>query len=160
MKVKSRQIILFIILFAAAGYMREFLFVQINVILYSKFYNSPPVLPTPYIMQPFTYLEYETLYYSKYFFTILSVAFFYLLNRLAVKKLSGLKQVLKALNWSYAVVLALAAITMAYGVFINNRIDDDEYTLSRWFMGIVQSPLICLILLASQKLFTSNNSPS
>ncbi len=156
MKVKS--VVFYLVLFAAAGYIREFFFVQINVILFSKFYNSPPVLPTPYIMRPFTHLAYETLYYSKYLFTVLSVVAFYLLNRLALKKMSGSAVILKTLNWSYILISLMAVISMAYGVLINKRVDDDEYTLSRWFMGIVQSPLICLILLASQKLFTSNNS--
>ncbi|MDP3146184.1 MAG: hypothetical protein Q8N66_12305 [Bacteroidota bacterium] len=42
---------------------------------------------------------------------------------------------------------------MIYGYFVNGRLQDDEYTVSRWLLGIAQSPIICLILIASEKLY-------
>ena len=58
-------------------------------------------------------------------------------------------------------LLTLAAITMLYGYIVNNRLQDSEYTISRWLLGIAQSPIIFLILIASQKLnntLTKNNA--
>jgi hypothetical protein len=55
-------------------------------------------------------------------------------------------------------MLGLAALSMIYGYFVNGRLQDDEYTLSRWLMGIAQSPIICLILLASEKLYQKTTS--
>jgi hypothetical protein len=42
---------------------------------------------------------------------------------------------------------------MVYGYFVHGVLDKDEYTLSRWLMGIAQSPIICLILTASEQLY-------
>jgi len=41
---------------------------------------------------------------------------------------------------------------MLYGYFINNRLQDSEYTLSRWLLGIAQSPIVFIILFAANKL--------
>ena len=53
-------------------------------------------------------------------------------------------------------MFALAGLSMIYGYFINGRLQDDEYTVSRWLMGIAQSPIICLILIASEKLYNKS----
>jgi hypothetical protein len=42
---------------------------------------------------------------------------------------------------------------MLYGYFVKQRLNHEEYTLSRWLMGVLQSPIICLILVASEKLY-------
>ncbi|MBL7918146.1 MAG: hypothetical protein JNM96_07090 [Bacteroidia bacterium] len=49
---------------------------------------------------------------------------------------------------------------MLYGYFVNNRLQDDEYTLSRWLVGIAQSPLIIIILVASYKLIETHDKSS
>jgi hypothetical protein len=41
---------------------------------------------------------------------------------------------------------------MAYAFFISKQLADEEYTLSRWLLGAAQSPVVCLFLLASEKL--------
>jgi hypothetical protein len=79
------------------------------------------------------------------------------MNYLAIKKLSTEKKLPAFLIYSYLVLLFLAAISMLYGYFVKQRLQDDEYTLSRWLFGIAQSPIICLILLASEKLYLKTN---
>jgi hypothetical protein len=46
----------------------------------------------------------------------------------------------------------LSAIAMIWAYFVKLDLGDDEYTFSRWLMGIAQSPLPVLFLLATSKL--------
>jgi hypothetical protein len=149
-----KSILILILLFGAAGYFREFFFVHVNRIMYGKYYvrDAYEHESMPLVMRPFNALSYSALYYLKYPMTILWVFIFYLLNRFAIGRLSEGKFLFIILNYSYLMLLAGAAISMAVGYFINGRLQDDEYTLSRWLMGIAQSPIICLILLASNRL--------
>ncbi len=158
---KFLKLIFIIIVFAIIGFSREFFFVQMNVILYEKYYNSIntefPVAP---IMKFFTKYSYSSLYYSKYIFTLLTVLVYYIVSFYSLKLL-GYKNIIKYLSYCYLLLLTLAAITMLYGYIVNNRLQDSEYTISRWLLGIAQSPIIFLILIASQKLnntLTKNNA--
>ncbi len=150
MKIKAT--LFFLLLFGIIGYCREFFFVNLNNIMFEKYYNHT-TLPIPNIMYVFTTLSYKTLYYSKYLYTLIWIAVFYALSYFALKKISGEKKLLKYLTISYLILLILAALIMAFGVLINKRLQDDEYSISRWLMGIAQSPIICFILLASNKLY-------
>jgi hypothetical protein len=152
---KIKWIIISVLVFVCLGYFREFFFVHLNNILYYKYYNSVSALPIPGVMKLFDNFSYSTLYYLKYPFTLLSTILFFFASYLTLKKLTGNRQILKILFYVYALLLILAGISMIYGYFINQRLQDDEYTISRWLMGIAQSPIICLILLASEKLYTN-----
>lgn len=153
--MKYKWLLFFLFLFWLFGYSREFFFVQLNNIMYEKYYGHT-TLPIADIMSLFNSFSYTTLYYSKYFYTLIWVAIFFLINYLALKKLSPEKKLRRFLIYSYSILLLLSGISMAYGYFINNRLQDDEYTLSRWLLGIAQSPIICLILLASEKLYNKS----
>jgi hypothetical protein len=109
-------------------------------------------------MHPFELFSYPVLYYSKYVYTVLFVASYFFLNRFTIKKLTGTAFLVRVLLYAYSIMLGLAALSMIYGYFVNGRLQDDEYTLSRWLMGIAQSPIICLILLASEKLYQKTTS--
>ncbi len=63
------------------------------------------------------------------------------------------KKITKWVIYIYALLLALACISMLYNYFISNQLDGDEYTFSRWLMGIAQSPLVAFFIIASNKLF-------
>ena len=139
-------------LFWLTGYVREFFFVNLNSIMYEKYYGHTS-LPVPYSMQVFTHFSYKTLYYSKYIYTLVWVLLFFGLGYASIKKLSGEKKLISFLIYSYLILLFLAGVSMVYGYFVKERLQDDEYTLSRWLLGIAQSPIICLILLASEKLY-------
>lgn len=155
--MKIKKIIFFLLVFGCLGYFREFFFVNLNNIMFQKYYNHTD-LPIPSVMSVFTSFSYKTLYYSKYFLSLLWIAIFFFANYMALKQLSENKILLKFLVYSYLILLSLAAIAMIYGYFINGRLQDDEYTLSRWLLGIAQSPIICLILIASEKLYTKSTT--
>lgn len=150
---KTKWLILFFLVFAVLGYLREFFFVHLNVIMYEKYYNTTSVLAVPHILDVFRSFSYDTLYYSKYLYTFISVLLFFTASYFTLKKLTGSSYLPRLLCYAYVVMLLLAGLSMLYGYFVNNRLQDDEYTLSRWLMGIAQSPIICLILVASEKLY-------
>jgi hypothetical protein len=149
-------IFLFVAIFALLGYFREFFFVNLNNILYQQYYHRPSGLPVPAIMKFFLRFNYDTLYYLKYPLTVMSTFIFFTANYFAVKTFIANAFFLKILMITYAGMMVLAALSMAYGYLVYNSLQHDEYTLSRWLMGIAQSPIICLILLASEKLYNTN----
>lgn len=153
---KTKWVLMFIVVFACLGYCREFFFVHYNLVMYEVYYNSESQETIPGFMKFFRQFSYDSLYYAKYIYTLIWVFLFYISNHLALKKLGAGLYFPKILLYSYIIMLGVAALSMAYGYFVNNRLQDEEYTLSRWLLGIAQSPIICLILLASQKLYTKS----
>ena len=156
--MKIIKILIFIFLFGCLGYFREYFFVNLNNIMYQKYYGHTD-LPMSSLLSFFKLFSYNTLYFSKYFLTLLWIGLFYVVNFFCLKKMSEDKILLKILTYTYILLLILAAVSMMYGYFINKRFQDDEYTISRWLLGIAQSPIICLILMASEKLNTKPNKP-
>ncbi len=155
---RTKWWILFIALFAVCGYFREFFFVHMNNIMYMTYYHKTSVLKVPAVMKVFESFDYPTLYYSKYFFTVAWVLLFYFLNYFALKKLSDVPVFRRVLFAAYCTMLLLSALAMGYGYFTTNTLLNDEYTVSRWLMGVAQSPIISLILLASEKLYIKSLS--
>lgn len=153
--MKPKFVIVFLLLFAVFGYMRERFFEYMNILLAGKYRGTdeftPLHLKLPWIMSPLNNFEYATLYYSKYVFTVLWCVVFYLISFFAIKRMAD-KKLIKILTYSYLLLLLLAGISMILGYMVNQNLLNDEYTLSRWLLGIAQSPIICLILLAASKL--------
>ena len=118
-----------------------------------KYYQTTGTLSVPAVMNSFHVLSYDTLYYLKYPFTILWALIFFGTNYLTLRILTRNKIFLKILFIAYVLLFLIAALSLAYGYLFKERLQSDEYTLSRWLLGIAQSPLICLILLASEKLY-------
>jgi hypothetical protein len=160
--MKKGWFIFFLLLFGITGYLRERFFEHLNIIMAGVYRGTDEYaiagIKMPAIMSPFNSLSYETLYYSKYLYTLVSAFIFFLISRFALKKLTGQDNLLRILSWSYLIILVLAGISMTYGYLVKNSLNADEYTLSRWLLGIAQSPLICLILIASNKLNTTSLS--
>lgn len=151
--VSILKLTLFVVLFAAAGYFREYFFVQINNILYMKYYNTDSTLAVGNIMKVFERMNYATLYYLKYPFTVIWTAAFFFLNLSCIKYLSAYRSKnFKSLLVFYAIMLGIAGLSMAFSFFVNGTWETDEYTLSRWLFGVAQSPIPALILLAAATL--------
>ncbi|MBK9283228.1 MAG: hypothetical protein IPM51_02805 [Sphingobacteriaceae bacterium] len=157
MKKRKYFLLLSILVFGVLGYFRERFFEHLNIILASVYRgtNEYEIVhqEMPQILAPLMSWSYINLYYSKYAFTLGWTFIFYACSYVSLKLLlteAGL--LLKYLTRAYLLILILAAISMIFGYFINGNLKNDEYTFSRWLLGIGQSPIICLILLASEKL--------
>ncbi|MES2762430.1 MAG: hypothetical protein V4677_09485 [Bacteroidota bacterium] len=72
----------------------------------------------------------------------------------AVKLICADKKNARWVIYIYAILLVLSGISMACNYIINNQLNGDEYTFSRWLMGIAQSPLVAFFIIASAKLYT------
>jgi hypothetical protein len=155
MRNRILLIAFFLLLFAVLGYLRESFFLNLNHILFSKYYQRPPDMPVAPVMLFFNRFDYATLYYLKYPFTAIGAFIFFLANYFTIRLFTRSKYLLRILVYTYCIMFLLAACSMLYGYMVKGRLADDEYTLSRWLLGIAQSPIICLILLASEKLYKS-----
>ncbi|HQQ95524.1 MAG TPA: hypothetical protein PLQ93_13300 [Bacteroidia bacterium] len=152
---------MFILFFALLGYAREFFFVHLNNVLFMLYYQREAEMPVPAVMRWAQDFSYERLYYSKYLFTLLCTLIYYLLSLWTLKKLALGRFFERVLSWTYLLFIVLSAFSMAYAWFVKERLNAEEYTLSRWLMGVLQSPIICLILLAAEPLYqsTQNHDP-
>jgi hypothetical protein len=152
--LRNKYVILvfFGLAFIIIGTYREYFFILINNIMTVKYYGRVNRMPAPDSLRFLENLDYATLYYSKYPLTVLSFLVFYGLSYWCLKSLRIDKNLLKWLTYSYLLLLLLSTVSMLWGYFIKVRLQDDEYTFSRWLMGIAQSPLVVLFLLAASKL--------
>lgn len=53
---------------------------------------------------------------------------------------------IKILILSYILIIITSAILMLYAYYFHQRLDDNEYSISRGLMGVAQSPLISFVL--------------
>jgi thiosulfate reductase cytochrome b subunit len=148
----SLKYVLFITIFAVLGFSREFLFVNINDQLYSLYYYYNDY-KFPSSLNLLQRLDYSTLYYLKYPLTILYFLAFFFTGFFAVKLICTNKKNALWVVYIYVILLVLSGISMAYNYFMNNQLNGDEYTFSRWLMGIAQSPLVAFFTIASSKLY-------
>ena len=152
LKQRTKYLLLFIVIFAFLGFSREFLFVNINNLLYKLYYGRLSV-PFPESLSFLETLDYTTLYYLKYPLTILYFLAYFFSSLYAVKLICNDKKYSRWTIYIYALLLILAGISMAYNYLINNKLNGEEYLFSRWLMGIAQSPLVAFFIIASNTLY-------
>lgn len=143
--------VLFGLLFGCLGFYREYFFANLNNVMY-YLYNGETTVPVNTSFAFFLDLPYKTVYYLKYAFTFLFVVLFYSLSFWCIKYYTKDKKLLKWFTYSYLVLLLLSALLMLWSYFVIVKLDADEYSVSRWLMGIAQSPLPALFFIATSKL--------
>ncbi len=142
----------YILIFAILGFSREFLFVNMNNQLYKLYYGNSKV-PLPKSIRFIESFDYTTLYYIKYPLTVFYYLAYFFTTYFAVKMICGDKKFTKWIIYIYALLLILSCISMTYNYLVNNQLNGDEYTFSRWLMGIAQSPLVAFFAIASSTLY-------
>lgn len=151
MKV-SLKYLLFVAIFATLGFSREFVFVNINSRLFSLYYkNNDFILPNS--LSIFSEFNYNGLYNLKYALTILFLVMYFTVSYFVVQQFYQNKKITNWVTYIYLILLALAGISTIYNYFFSKDLGGDDYTFSRWLMGIAQSPLVALFILASGKLY-------
>ena len=148
----SLKYLCFIGLFAFLGFSREFIFVNINSQLFSLYYHHS-TYSFPNSLSMLNNWSYSSLYFLKYPLTFLYFIAYLLTSFFAVQVICGSKKNAKWVIYIYALLLVLSGISMAYNYIINNQWSGNEYSFSRWLMGIAQSPLVAFFTIASSKLF-------
>ncbi len=143
--------ILFFLIFALLGLSREFLFVNINNQLYKLFYGHSNI-PLPSTLSFLNALNYSTLYYGKFGLTLVYLFLYFITTYLCIKSITHNAKFTLWIIYIYVSLIFLAAIIMIFNFTVNNQLDGDEYTVSRWLLGIAQSPLVAFFIIASSPL--------
>jgi general stress protein CsbA len=78
---------------------------------------------------------------------------YFIVTYFVVKIICVDKKYTRWIIYIYGLLLLLSGISMTYNYIFNSNLDGDEYTLSRWLMGIAQSPLVAFFMIAANKLY-------
>lgn len=137
------------VLFFATGYLRDFIFINLNAQLY--FLNGQTT--EPHTHKFFAFLDgvgFNTIYYGKYLLTGLFIAISLGLTYWVLMILFRDKRFAKVCLPLYGFILALAIISFGLGFVFNAS--EDGYLVARNLAGIIQGPLPALILIAARPL--------
>lgn len=145
-----------IFLFIVLGFMRDFIFINLNYQmgkLYYKDYNF--ILPEPlYFLNNFTY---QGLIYLKWILTGIFFILYFLVTVLSIKRIFNNKKYIKLSIGFYFILTVVAALVYLIGaVFFNS---ERAYNLSLFFTHMIQSPLVLMILIPAFKLTGNAKKP-
>jgi len=149
------KIALFVVLLIGLGFFRETVFLTINAVLYNKYFNTTDHMG--FMLEPFIALfSYHAIYAAKWFIT----PFFAFIYWFTQKQFLGLlfheKKTTMWLSILYLSLFLLAGIFFAGGWAFGDL--TQGYTFSRLFMGLLQSPAACMILIPVTYLYTKTNN--
>lgn len=149
------ELILIIIVF---GFMRDFLFKNINYQMYHLYYQSteePPISPLLYALLPLTYYQLYTIkWLLTGFFSVLYLGITLMGTYLVYPQKSNLYYVM----YCYGVLLLLSILFFGGGYVIGDP--DLGYTYTRKCMGVAQSPLILMGLIPALRLLQVQGAKS
>ena len=140
--IKNSLTSLLVLLIFLLGYLREMTFLVIN----SVYNNAPAPYNTAYITPPdFLYhLTTSTLMNLKWGLTLLFSVVFGLSTLSLVHYYFKNKQFNKITIIVYTVLIFISFLISLIGILINSF--ETVYTISRFLIGLVQSPLISIVL--------------
>jgi len=144
---KKFKIALFSILLIGLGFFRESLFVSINGVLYNKYFTPENV--NVHVIRPafefFNMFSYQTLYVSKWFITPLFAFLFWFVQKKFLWLLFSEKKTSYWLTVLYLSLFLLAGVSFCTGWLVGHL--NEGYRFSRIFMGLLESPVPCMILI-------------
>ena len=132
-----------ICLFACLGYFREFLFVNINEQLRFLWYGNEE----SFMSEKLSFMQdwdYWTMYSLKWVLTVAFALIFMVCSAFALKAILNSFYWLE-LGFIYFLLFSISGIIfIGYSVF---AVAEDGYLISRYFMGLAQSPIPLMILI-------------
>jgi hypothetical protein len=143
---KKIIIVLLIALYIATGFLREFIFLNINEQSRVTFYH----LTDSHVassMQWLSGLSYSTLYYAKWPLTLLFTAYFAFIAAAIVKKWFDDRNLMKITWWAYGITFAAGLFFYLAGSLTGYR--DTTYGIARFLAGLTETPALLVMLLAS-----------
>ena len=148
------KISLFVLVLLVLGFFRETLFVSINSALYDKFYNTNNH-HVVWFLSFINVFSYQTIYVVKWFITPLFVFLYWFIQKNFLFFLFAEKRIIQWLGILYLSLFLLAGVFFVAGWAFGNI--NDGYPLSRLFMGLLQSPVPCMILIPAMYLYKQTN---
>jgi hypothetical protein len=137
----------------ALGFFRENLFVNINGVLYNKFYNKNA--PIIWYLSFLSNVSYKTIYTAKWFITPFFTLMFWFIQKQFLWVVFNEKKVINWLSVLYLSLFLLAGIFFVVGWALGDI--NKGYVFSRLFMGLLQSPIACMILIPTAYLYKQTN---
>ena len=156
--MRTFKIVLFILSLLCLGFFRENLFVSVNGLLYNKYYN--PIGYEIHSIRPaFRFLDvfsYQTLYTAKWCITPLFLLFFWFIQKKFLWLLFHEKNTNTWLRVLYLSLFLFAGISFFTGWLIGHI--HDGYRFSRIFIGLLESPVPCMILIPITYFYKNYNT--
>lgn len=153
---KYAALVFAIILIASTGFYREFFFVNVNEQLRFLWYGNEESLMSD-ALSFLSALDYWSLYYLKWIMTVVFSVIFMLESCLITKLILG-KPHWREFIFIYGLLTAISGVIFTcYALFGNTN---TGYLISRYFMGIAQSPIPLMVFLSAihlRKRFGSNH---
>ena len=147
------NIALFILLLMALGFFRENLFVNINDVLYNKLYNKNN--PVIWYLSFLHNASYKAVYIAKWFITPFFAFIYWFIQKQLLMTVFNEKKIIKWLSVLYLSLFLLAGIFFVTGWALGDI--NKGYTFSRLFMGLLESPVACMILIPTTYLYKQTN---
>ena len=147
------KIIAFVLLLAALGFFRENLFVNINNVLYNKLYNGNN--PVVWYLVFLNNVSYNVVYAVKWVITPFFAFIFWFAQKQFLNLLFNEKKITGWLSILYLSLFLLAGVFFVAGWALGDI--NKGYTFSRLFMGLLQSPVACMILIPTAYLYKQTN---
>ncbi|HTA60992.1 MAG TPA: hypothetical protein VK835_00990 [Bacteroidia bacterium] len=147
------KITLLILLLMALGFFRENIFVNVNSVLYNKWYNE--IHPVVWYVSFLSNFSYKTIYIAKWFITPLFALIYWFAQKQLLLSIFNEKKIIKWLSVLYLSLFLLAGIFFVAGWALGDVYKG--YTLSRLFMGLLESPVACMILIPTAYLYKQTN---
>ncbi len=163
MSQKSKKYILLaitIILFVVIGFLRDFIFVNINYqigYLDQKTYLGNQAINYTHSSLSFLYnWSASSLIYLKWILTLVFTIIYWAISYLAIHSLYPTKKVFKIITGLYLSIILISSLLYLSGYFLISHVA--AFRLSRVFMGFAQSPILAMILIPAFKLLEQNKS--
>lgn len=140
---------LFVLFIIVLSFLRESVFVDINAHMWYLFYQNDKSYLAPYLsfLDP---LNYGQLYWFKWILTFFFSVLFLFLSCVVIRLIFKEKKFIRWTVYSYAAIVLVAAVAFLTGKLFNKA--EDGYLISRFFMGMVQSPFMLIFLIPAFKL--------
>ncbi|HXU28565.1 MAG TPA: hypothetical protein VN698_15145 [Bacteroidia bacterium] len=150
---RKTKIFLFILVLMALGFFRENLFVNINDVLYNKLYhkNNPIIWYLSFLSNT----SYNTVYVAKWVITPSFALMYWFVQKQLLLAVFNEKKVVTWLSILYLSLFLLAGIFFMAGWALGDI--NKGYTFSRLFMGLLESPVACMILIPTAYLYKQTN---
>lgn len=144
---RKLRILLIVLVLLFLGFLKEYVFVGINMVLFSKYYSAPvedgePIRPAFMFLTAFSY---NTIYTLKWLITPAFIGLFWFLQKKLLTIIFAEKKTSYWLGVMYLSLLLLAGISFFTGWAIGYI--HEGYRFSRIFVGLAESPVPGMILI-------------
>jgi hypothetical protein len=146
--MRKAQIIFLLILIVSLGFLREFLFIEINLRYYQVLYEPDMTIRSEFIaiLDPLSAIQ---IYWFKWVLTGLMATMFYAIGAKTLSVITSQPQ-WKLFGLVYLVLLGTALLS--YGVIWIIFSPLQGYTIARFLLGLAQSPFPLLFMIPALKL--------